>query len=76
MGKNRDLFKKIGEIKEAFHARMGTIKDEIVKSTSRPYRVLKSRGITLPTKVCIVKAMVLPVVLYGCEIWTRVKAEP
>ena len=32
--------------------------------------VLKSRDITLPTKVCIVKAMVFPVVLYGCESWT------
>ena len=33
-------------------------------------RVLKSRDITLPTKVCIVKAMVFPVVMYGCEGWT------
>ena len=33
-------------------------------------RVLKSRDITLPTKVCIVKAMVFPVVMYGCESWT------
>ena len=32
--------------------------------------ILKSRGITLPTKVCLVKAMVFPVVMYGCEIWT------
>ena len=37
-------------------------------------RILKSRGITLPTKVRLVKAMVLPVVMYGCESWT-VKAE-
>ena len=37
--------------------------------------VLKSRDITLPTKVCIVKAMVFPVVRYGCEIWTVKKAE-
>ena len=37
--------------------------------------VLKSRGITLPTKVCIVKAMVLPVVMYGSENWTIKKAE-
>ena len=36
--------------------------------------ILKSRDITLPTKVCLVKAMVLPVVMYGCESWT-VKAE-
>ena len=32
--------------------------------------ILKSRDITLPTKFCIVKAMVFPVVMYGCEIWT------
>ena len=37
--------------------------------------VLKSRGITLLTKVCIVKAMVFPVVMYSCESWTRKKAE-
>ena len=36
---------------------------------------LKSRGITLPTKVCLVKAMVFPVVMYGCESWTVKKAE-
>ena len=36
---------------------------------------LKSRDITLPTKVCIVKAMIFPVVLYGCESWTIKKAE-
>ena len=33
--------------------------------------ILKSRDITLPTKVCMVKAMVFPVVVYGCESWTR-----
>ena len=37
--------------------------------------ILKSRGITLPTKVCLVKAMVFPVVMYGCESWTVKKAE-
>ena len=37
--------------------------------------ILKSRDITLPTKVCLIKAMVFPVVLYGCEIWTVKKAE-
>ena len=37
--------------------------------------VLKSRGITLPTKVCLVKAMVFPVFMYGCESWTVKKAE-
>ena len=38
-------------------------------------RVLKSRDIILPTKVCLVKAMVFPVVMYGCESWTVKKAE-
>ena len=37
--------------------------------------ILKSRDITLRTKVCLVKAMVIPVVMYGCESWTRKKAE-
>ena len=37
--------------------------------------VLKSRGITLLTKVCLVKAIVFPVVMYGCESWTMKKAE-
>ena len=37
--------------------------------------ILKSRDITLPTKVCLVKAMVFPVVIYGCEIWTIKKVE-
>ena len=38
--------------------------------------ILKSRDITLPTKVHLVKAMVFPVVMYGCESWTVKKAEP
>ena len=38
-------------------------------------RILKSRDITLPTKVHLVKAMVFPVVMYGCESWTTKKAE-
>ena len=37
--------------------------------------ILKSRDITLPAKVCLVKAMVFPVVMYGCESWTVKKAE-
>ena len=37
--------------------------------------MLKSRDIALPTKVCLVKSMVFPVVMYGCEIWTLKKAE-
>ena len=37
--------------------------------------ILKSRDITLPTKVCLVKAVVFPVVMYGCESWTVKKAK-
>ena len=37
--------------------------------------ILKSRDITLPTNVCLVKAMIFPVVMYGCDCWTIKKAE-
>ena len=37
--------------------------------------IFKNRDITLPTKICLVKAMVFPVVMYGCESWTVKKAE-
>ena len=37
--------------------------------------ILKSKDITLPTKICLVKAMIFPVVIYGCESWTIKKAE-
>ena len=37
--------------------------------------ILKSRDITLPTKICVVKAVVFPVVMYACESWTTKKAE-
>ena len=36
--------------------------------------ILKSRDVTFPTKICLVKAMVFPVVMYGCESWTIKKA--
>ena len=39
------------------------------------YSIFKSRDITLPTKICLVKAIVFPVVVYGCECWTIKKAE-
>ena len=45
------------------------------KAMKNPDSVLKSRDATLPTKVCLVKAMVFPVVMYGCESWTIKKAE-
>ena len=46
-----------------------------IKAMTNLNNVLKSRDITLPTKVCLVKAMVLPVVMYECENWTIKKAE-
>ena len=45
------------------------------ESYDQPRHILKSRDITLPTKVDLVKAMVFPVVMYGCESWTVKKAE-
>ena len=45
------------------------------KVMTNPDSILKSRDITLPTKVYLVKAMVFPVVMYGCESWTIKKAE-
>ena len=45
------------------------------KVMTNPDSILKSRDITLPTKVCLVKAMVFPVVMYGCESWAIKKAE-
>ena len=45
------------------------------KAMTKLDSLLKSRDITLPTKVCLVKAMVFPVVTYGCESWTIKKAE-
>ena len=82
MGKTRDLFKKIRDIKGTFHAKMGSIKDrngmDLLlgrKVMTNLDSILKSRDVTLPTKVCLVKAMVFQVVMYGCEIWTVKKAE-
>ena len=45
------------------------------KVMTNPDSILKSRDITLPTKICLVKAMVFPVIMYGCESWTTKKAE-
>ena len=45
------------------------------KAMTKLDSILKSRDITLPTKVRLVKAMVFPVVMYGCECWTMKKAE-
>ena len=57
---------------------METVTDIIFlgsKITADGDSIFKSRDITLPTKVCLVKAMVFPVVMYGCESWTVKKAE-
>ena len=45
------------------------------KATTNLDSIIKSKDITLPTKICLVKAMVFPVVMYGCESWTIKKAE-
>ena len=45
------------------------------KVMTNPDSIFKSRDITLPTKICLVKAMVFPIVIYGCESWTIKKAE-
>ena len=45
------------------------------KDMTNPDSILKSRDVTLPTKVSLVKAMVFPIVMYGCESWTIKKAE-
>ena len=46
------------------------------KNMTNLNNILKSRDVTLPTKVYLVKAMIFPVVMYGCENWTIKKAEP
>ena len=46
-----------------------------LEENDQPRRILKSRDITLPTKAHLVKAMIFPVVMYGCESWTITKAE-
>ena len=45
------------------------------KVMTNPDSILKSRDVTLPTKVCLVQSVVFPVVMYGCESWTMKKAE-
>jgi len=45
------------------------------KAMTNPDNIFKNRDITLPTKICLVKAMVFPVVMYGCECWTIKKAK-
>ena len=45
------------------------------KAMTKLHSILKSRDVTLPTKVCLVKAIVFPIVMYGCESWTIKQAE-
>ena len=45
------------------------------KAMTNPESILKNRDLTLPTKVCLVKAMVFLVIMYGCESWAIKKAE-
>ena len=52
-----------------------TFKHLLYSSLDKPRRILKCRDITLPIKVCIVKTIVFPVVMYGCESWTIKNAE-
>ena len=54
----------------------GDCSHEIKRVMTNLDSILKSRDITLPTKVCLVKAMVFPVVMYRCERWTIKKVEP
>ena len=53
------------------------LKDDVPwkESYDKPRQCIKSRDITLPTNVCLVKAIIFPVVMYGCESWTVKKAE-
>ena len=51
------------------------IKRHLLLGRKAMMNLLKSRDITLPTKVCIIKAMVFPVIMYGCESWTIKKVE-
>ena len=60
------------------HDRMVTSKGHLLlgrKAMTNIDSILKTRDITLPTKVCLVKAVVFPAVMYGCESWTIKKAE-
>ena len=63
---------KVKEESEKVGLKLNIQKTEIMTNL---YSILKSRDITLPTKVRLVKAMVFPVVMYGCESWTIMKAE-
>ena len=62
--------------REAWHAVVHVIRLLLGrKAMTNLDSIFKSRDVTLPTKVCLVKAVVFPVVMYGCESWTVKKAE-
>ena len=65
------LFKSVGDCSHEIKIRLLLGRKVMTNLDS----IFKSRDITLPTKVRLVKAMVLPVVMYGCENWTVKKAE-
>ena len=54
---------------------LAPFKKSLKKSYDQPRQHIESRDITLPKKVCLVKALIFPVVMYGCESWTIKKAE-
>ena len=62
-------------VPKSLHMVIAAMKLKDAYSLERKLWPIKSRDITLPTKVCLVKAMVFPVVMYGCESWTLKKAE-
>ena len=66
---------KKGNAKECSNYRTIALISHVSKVMTNLDNILKSRDITLPTKVCVVKAMVFPVLMDGCEIWTIKKAE-
>ena len=75
MEKSEELKSLLMEVKEQ-SGNVG-LKLNIQKTKIMEFRpILESRDITLPKKACLVKAMVFPVVMYGCESWTIKKADP
>ena len=75
----KSLLMKVKEDSEKVGLKLNIQKTKIINvcpnSCLLRSKVFKSRDITLPTKVCLVTAMVFPVVMYGCESWTVKKAE-
>ena len=70
--KGRRTFKCWGERETSGHLHLLIVGRKVMTNLDS---ILKNKDITLPTKVCLVKAMVFPVVMYGCESWTVKKTE-